>query len=129
MKTHTLIGSRALTRAIEGTVHPESLDFLYYARQMTESHHEKWDGSGYPHGLSGIDIPLAGRLMALADVYDALVCKRVYKRSFSHAEAQEIILKKRVNQFDPEVIDAFVAKNEEFIRISQKFADEYFPDQ
>jgi adenylate cyclase len=129
MKTHTLIGARALTRAIDGTAHPESLDFLRYARLMTESHHERWDGSGYPHGLSGRDIPLAGRLMALADVYDALVCKRIYKRNFSPAEAEEIILKKCVNQFDPEVIDAFVATNEEFIRISRKFADEYFPEQ
>lgn len=128
MKTHPLIGARALTRAIEGTARPEGLDFLYYARQMIESHHEKWDGSGYPHGLSGTDIPLAGRLMALADVYDALVSKRVYKRSFSHAEAQEYIIKESGKHFDPEVIAAFEAENEEFIRIARKFADEIPPD-
>lgn len=129
IKTHTLIGAHALERAINLTEHPESLDFLHYAQQMTESHHEKWDGSGHPHGLSGTDIPLAGRLMALADVYDALVCKRVYKGSFSHADAKEFILKGSGTHFDPDVVAAFVAKNEEFIRVSEKFADEYFPDQ
>jgi adenylate cyclase len=124
MKTHTLIGAHALATAIDGTVHPENLDFLHYAQQMIESHHEKWDGSGYPHGLSGTDIPLAGRLMALADVYDALVFTRVYKKKISHAEAKEIILNETGRHFDPEVIAAFVAKDEEFIRISRKFADE-----
>lgn len=129
IKTHTLIGARALTSAINSTAHPESLSFLYYAQQMTESHHERWDGSGYPHGLSGTDIPLAGRLMALADVYDALVCKRVYKPPFSHEEANEFILKESGRYFDPEVVAAYVAKNDEFVSIAQKFADEYFPDK
>jgi adenylate cyclase len=129
IKTHTLIGARALTRAINATAHPESLYYLHYAQQMIESHHEKWDGSGYPHGLSGTDIPLAGRLMALADAYDAIVSKRVYKRNFSHAEANQIILKGSGQHFDPDVIAAFVSKNEEFIHISRKFADEYFSDQ
>jgi len=128
MQSHTLIGARALSRAIDGMTHPDHLDFLHYARQMAESHHEKWDGSGYPHGLSGTDIPLAGRLMALADVYDAIICERVYKRTFSHDEARKIILKLGENHFDPEVLDAFVAKNDEFISISRKFADERFAD-
>jgi HD-GYP domain-containing protein (c-di-GMP phosphodiesterase class II) len=124
MKTHTLIGAAAITRAMRGSARPESLEFLHFARQMIESHHEKWDGSGYPHGLSGADIPLAGRLMALADVYDALVFKRIYKRSFTHEEAQENILAESGLHFDPEVIAAFIAKNEDFRRISRMFADE-----
>jgi HD-GYP domain-containing protein (c-di-GMP phosphodiesterase class II) len=124
MKTHTLIGAAAITRAMQGSARPESLEFLHFARQMIESHHEKWDGSGYPHGLSGADIPLAGRLMALADVYDALVFKRVYKRPFTHEEAQEAILAESGHHFDPEVIAAFTAKNEDFRRISRMFADE-----
>jgi len=127
MKTHTLIGAGAITRAIEESRRPESLDFLQYARQMIESHHEKWDGSGYPRGLRGTEIPLAGRLMALADVYDALVFKRIYKRGFSHAEAQETILAESGRHFDPEVIAAFMASNEEFISISRIFADHPVP--
>ena len=83
MKTHTLIGAHALSMTIGRTEHPENLDFLYYATQIIESHHEHWDGSGYPHGLRGQDIPLAGRLMALADVYDALVSRRIYKQVLS----------------------------------------------
>ncbi len=129
IKTHTLIGAKALTRAIDGTAHPEGLDFLHYARQMIESHHERWDGNGYPYGLCGADIPLAGRLMALADVYDALVSKRIYKQIYSHAEAKDIIMKETGYQFDPEVVAAFVAKSDEFISISKMFADENFSDQ
>jgi HD-GYP domain-containing protein (c-di-GMP phosphodiesterase class II) len=123
MKTHTLIGAEALARAIRGTEHPENLDFLSYARQMIESHHERWDGRGYPHGLSGNDIPLAGRLMALADVYDALVSMRVYKRDFSHEDAKEIILSEAGRHFDPDVIAAFEARSEEFQQIARAFAD------
>lgn len=129
MKNHTLIGACALKNAISGVAHPEKLNFLYYAEQMVASHHEKWDGSGYPHGLSGTDIPLAGRLMALADVYDALLCKRSYKRTYSHADAMETILAESGRHFDPEVIEAFVAKNEEFLKISQQFVDEYVPEE
>jgi len=127
IRTHTLIGAHALTKAISGIAHPEGLDFLHYARQMIESHHERWGGNGYPHGLSGTDIPLAGRLMALADVYDALVSKRVYKGTLSHAEAQEIIQKESGYYFDPEVVAAFTAENEEFLRISRQFADKTIP--
>jgi adenylate cyclase len=124
MKTHTLIGSQALSKTIGGTEHPEKLEFLNYALQMAESHHEKWDGSGYPRGLSGSDIPLAGRLMALADAYDALISKRVYKRDFSHEEAREQILAGAGTHFDPDVVAAFMAQSGEFIRIAREFADE-----
>jgi adenylate cyclase len=128
IKTHTFIGARAITKAINETAHTESLHYLHYARQMIESHHEKWDGSGYPHGLRGTEIPLAGRLMALADAYDAIVSKRVYKREYSHAEAKEMIIKKSGQHFDPEVVDAFVAKNEEFYRIYLQFSDDFSED-
>jgi response regulator RpfG family c-di-GMP phosphodiesterase len=108
-------------KAVSGTGHPETLDFLHYARQMIESHHERWDGSGYPHGLSGTDIPLAGRLMALADVYDALISSR---RAFSHQEAKEYILNESGRMFDPEVVKAFIAREEEFMHIAEAFADD-----
>jgi len=124
MKTHTLIGSHALSKTIGGTDHPEKLEFLNYALQMAESHHEKWDGSGYPRGLSGSGIPLAGRLMALADAYDALISKRVYKRNCSHEEAREQILAGSGTHFDPDVVAAFMAQSGEFIRIAREFADE-----
>jgi len=128
MKTHVFIGARALTRAIDLSGHPESLDFLHYAQQMTISHHEKWDGSGYPHCLSGTNIPLSGRIMALADVYDALICKRVYKDSLSHAYAKETITKESGRHFDPEIVSAFLETDEEFRRVSEMFADEYYAD-
>jgi adenylate cyclase len=123
MKTHTLIGARSIIKAIDGNAHPEGLDFLHVALQMVESHHEKWYGCGYPNGLSGTDIPLPGRLMALADAYDAIVSKRIYKRVFSHTEAKDLILKDSGSHFDPDVVAAFVAKSEEFIIISRKFTD------
>lgn len=123
MKEHTLIGAEALTRTIGAFGHPESNDFLHYAQDMIESHHERWDGSGYPHGLRGEEIPLAGRLMALADVYDALRSRRVYKQEFSHKEARELILRDSGKRFDPDVVAAFIAASEEFARIAREFAD------
>jgi adenylate cyclase len=123
MKTHTLIGAHSLSRTIGGTPHPENLDFLTYASQMTESHHEHWDGSGYPHGLKGQEIPLAGRLMALADVYDALISKRIYKQDFSHEEAKDMIIKESGKQFDPEVVAAFIEREKDFIRVAKKYDD------
>lgn len=124
MKTHTLIGAHALTKSIGDPSHLEQPDFLQFARQMIESHHERWDGNGYPHGLRGKEIPLAGRLMALADVYDALVSRRTYKHQFSHAEALDIIRKDSGSQFDPDIVAAFVARNDEFSRIAQEFTDD-----
>lgn len=123
MKTHTLIGSHAISMTIEGNEHPENLDFLYYASQMIQSHHEHWDGSGYPDGLKGQDIPLAGRLMALADVYDALISNRIYKRDFSHEEAKDIIIKDSGKQFDPDIVAAFIAREMDFIIIAKEFDD------
>ena len=121
MKSHTVLGSQSLEvaeRALGTT------SFLRYAKEIAETHHEKWDGSGYPRGLSGEDIPLSGRLMAVADVYDALISKRVYKPAFSHDKAKGIILKGRGSHFDPALIDAFLACEQEFVRIANEFADD-----
>ncbi len=92
--------------------------FLRVARDIIHSHHERWDGSGYPMGISGEDIPKAARLMALADVYDALTTERVYKEAISHEKAKQIILESRESHFDPAVVDAFLARQDEFKRIS-----------
>jgi CHASE2 domain-containing sensor protein len=123
MQSHTSIGAEALTRIVVGTGHPEKQAFLDYARQMTESHHERWDGDGYPRRLRGQEIPLAGRLMALADVYDALISKRVYKKELSHAEVREFIARQSGSQFDPDVVAAFEARSEAFFKVAQEFAD------
>jgi len=119
MKTHTLIGAQAIARILIGTEHPEKHDFLSFAQQMIISHHEWWDGCGYPYGLRGEEIPLAGRLMALADVYDASISQRTYKSGLSHDQVRDEILRKSGSQFDPDIVDAFVAKNEEFLETSQ----------
>ena len=120
MKTHASLGSEALKQA-EETLGETS--FLHYAREIALSHHEKWDGSGYPSGLTGKQIPLSGRLMAIADVYDALISKRVYKPAFTHDEAMKIINQGKGNHFDPELIDAMLSIEDEFIAIAQQFAD------
>lgn len=123
MQTHPLIGADALTRVVVGTGHPEKNTFLNYARQMIESHHERWDGKGYPHGLRGESIPLPGRLMALADVYDALISQRVYKKGMSHEQTREFILGNAGTHFDPDVVAAFMATEDAFIAVARQFAD------
>lgn len=124
MQSHPLIGAQALARVADGNSHPEKNALLDYARQMSESHHERWDGAGYPHGLKGAAIPLAGRLMALADVYDALVSRRVYKRAYSHEETRQYILDHSGTHFDPDVVVAFLVRDEEFNRVAQQLAEE-----
>jgi putative two-component system response regulator len=106
MKNHTLFGVRIIEAMQKET--PES-SFLSHAKILAGYHHEKWDGSGYPYGLKGLDIPLGGRLMAIADVYDALISVRPYKRPFTHEEAAQIIIKGRGIQFDPDLTDVFIA--------------------
>ncbi|WP_313034545.1 HD-GYP domain-containing protein, partial [Massilia alkalitolerans] len=101
-----------------------SNSFLMFAREIAHSHQEKWDGSGYPENLSGDAIPVSARLMAVADVYDALISRRVYKPPFSHAQSLEIMRQGRGTHFDPDVLDAFFALEAEFARIAQEFADE-----
>ncbi len=121
MKKHARYGYEAILRAEEQL---GSTSFLRVAREIALTHHEKWDGSGYPDGLQGDDIPVAGRLMALADVYDALISKRVYKEAFKHEQAVAEIIKALGSHFDPDVVDAFNALQDQFWVIAQKFSDE-----
>jgi len=120
MKTHSSIGANALGQAREMA---ENEPVLQYAEDLAGNHHEKWDGSGYPTGLQGDKIPLAGRLMAIADVYDALIAKRVYKEPFTHEKAVGIILEGRGVHFDPHLVDLFEEVQEEFRLTALKLAD------
>jgi putative two-component system response regulator len=97
--------------------------FLVFAREIAFTHQEKWDGSGYPQGIAGEEIPIPGRLMAVADVYDALISKRVYKTPFTHSKAFSIIEEGRGSHFDPDITDAFLEIQEKFRDIALKFAD------
>ncbi len=117
MKQHTLIGGATLAAAAEA--HPGA-KFLKIARDIALTHHEKWDGSGYPEGLRGEEIPLCGRIVALADVYDALTTARVYKPAYTHDVARSIILEGRAKHLDPDVVDAFLACEDQFIKIHQR---------
>ncbi|MGV2872523.1 HD-GYP domain-containing protein [Colwellia sp. E150_009] len=121
MKLHSTYGHDAIEAAIN-TMHTNN-NFLRFAKEIAYGHHEKWDGSGYPLGLSGDDIPLSARLMALADVYDALISKRVYKPAFSHDKSVAIILEGKGSHFDPEIVDAFMRIQQACYETSQKYAD------
>jgi len=121
MKGHAIIGADALKVAEERL---GSNSFLRLAREISLTHHEKWDGSGYPAGLRGEQIPLSGRLMAVADVYDALISKRVYKPAFSHQKAMDIIRAGRGAHFDPDVIDSLDAIEDQFREIARKYSDQ-----
>jgi putative two-component system response regulator len=121
MKSHVELGRNALASAIaEGGT---STDFLKCAIDIIRGHHEKWDGSGYPKGLSGEEIPLSARIMAVADVYDALTTRRIYKPAFAHELAMQIILDGRGQHFDPRIVDAFGRCYADFRRISETYAD------
>lgn len=120
MKKHTIYGRDAIAAA-EKRLGGNS--FLKIAREIAESHHEKWDGSGYPLGIKEEEISVFGRLMAIADVYDALVCKRVYKPPFSHKKAASIIIEGAGTHFDPKMVEAFTEIQEEFRRIALEFAE------
>ena len=120
MKKHTLYGKEIVDSARRGQGEVEFFDTI---SEIAYTHHEKWDGSGYPEGLSGEDIPLSGRLMALADVYDALISKRHYKEAFSHEKARGIILEGRGTHFDPAIVDCFFTIEEQFIHIAAVFKD------
>ncbi len=121
MKTHTTLGRDAIEKA-EKELGLE-VPFLKAAKEIALYHQEKWDGSGYPEGLSGEDIPLSARLMAVADVYDALVSRRVYKEGMSHQQAVEIIRNGQGNHFDPDLVGAFLELQDEFQKISRLYAD------
>jgi putative two-component system response regulator len=121
MKTHSKLGFDAIEKAEHGTDYP--LEFLKIAKDIAHYHHEKWDGSGYPEGLAGEAIPIPARLMALADVFDALITKRIYKAPFPFQQAVAIIYEGRNNHFDPAIVDAFLAGLQEFEAVSVRHAD------
>jgi PAS domain S-box-containing protein len=121
MKTHTTLGRDAILAAEKLLDEPNS--FLQFAREIAHYHQEKWDGSGYPEGLRGEQIPLSARLMAVADVYDALISRRVYKPAFPHEKAVAIIGEGRGTHFDPEIADAFLAIAGEFRDIARRYED------
>lgn len=122
MKTHASLGAEAISVA-EREMGRGETSFLRYAREIAAFHHEKWNGKGYPHGLAGEDIPLSGRLMAVADVYDALICARVYKPAFEHEKAKSILVEGRGSHFDPDIIDAFLRTEDKFVEIANRFKD------
>jgi putative two-component system response regulator len=124
MKLHTIYGGDALDQA-EKRLGGNS--FLQVAREIAYYHHERWDGTGYPNGLSEEEIPLCGRIMAVADVYDALISKRCYKPPFSHAKAVELIVQGSGSQFDPNIIDVFKEVNDSMRILAMKKIDD--PEQ
>lgn len=121
MKTHSTLGRDAIEHAERslGT----RVKFLATAKEIALYHHEKWNGSGYPHGLSGDAIPISARLMAVADVYDALISRRIYKEVMPHEQAVEIIRNDSGAHFDPDIIDAFFEIQEQFRSIAMTYAD------
>lgn len=121
MKTHTTIGETVLNTLDKNVLDEE--DVIIKAIRIAGGHHEKWDGSGYPRGLLGDNIPLEARIMSLADMYDALLSKRVYKDAWTHEQATQEILSKRGSQFDPAIVDAFIAEQDRFQEIAQIYRD------
>lgn len=121
MKTHAKLGRDAIEQAERDVDRP--LDFLVMAKDIAHYHHERWDGGGYPEGLAGDAIPIAARLMALADVFDALISQRVYKPPMSFEDAYTIIAAGRGTHFDPDVVDAFIARFDEFCQIAIRYGE------
>jgi len=117
MKNHTVFGMKVIQKIGESTT---ERTFLHHAEILAGSHHEKWNGTGYPLGLSGENIPLQGRLMAIADVYDALTNERPYKPAFSHEEAVRIIRNDSGTHFDPNLVNVFLAYEKAFESVSRK---------
>ena len=122
IKRHTLLGGDAI-KAIEYQI--EGKSFLQMGKEIAYNHHEKWDGSGYPTGLKSEDIPLAARIVALADVYDALTTKRFYKPAYTHEKSRQIIIGLRSTHFDPEIVDVFLQLEADFNRIRVEQYREY----
>lgn len=121
MKTHTTIGADTL-RAVDAR-HVGN-EFIRMGIEIAEGHHEQWDGSGYPNGVSGEDIPLSARILALADVYDALTSERCYKKAFTHEVSREIILEGDGQHFDPDIVKAFIETEHKFVEIRSRYRDE-----
>jgi putative two-component system response regulator len=120
MKEHTTIGAHTLNAALQQF---PGVKFLEMARDIALTHHERWDGLGYPRKLAGEQIPLCGRIMALADVYDALTSKRVYKAAYSHEIARSIIVDEIGRQFDPDLVEAFSRSESDFIALRNKLTE------
>lgn len=120
IKTHTILGGDAL-KEVEAKVSGQS--FLTIATEIAYYHHERWDGKGYPHGLEGTDIPLSARITALADFFDAVTTKRVYKPAFSLEQTKALIIEGRGCQFDPDVVDAFLLRINDFTEIKKRIVD------
>jgi len=121
IKTHAAFGEKVIQKLKEKT---SDSDFVEYARIFASTHHERWDGKGYPNGLHYENIPLLGRIMAVADVYDALVTDRPYKKAFSHEKAVQIIVEGKGTHFDPALIDLFETINGEFEKIAEGYREE-----
>ena len=121
MKTHCKLGRDAIQQAEDRL--GLKVDFLTVAKEIAYGHQEKWDGSGYPEGLSGDDIPVSARLMAVADVYDALISRRVYKEGMPHEKAMQIITEGRGKHFDPDMVDAFLAIADKFQDVALRYVD------
>jgi putative two-component system response regulator len=121
MKTHAKLGSDAIEQAERDTAEP--VEFLSLAKEIAHYHHERWDGTGYPEGLAGDSIPIAARLMALADVFDALICRRVYKPPMPYELAHEIIVSESGTHFDPDIVDAFIEHFDRFKAIAEAYAE------
>jgi putative two-component system response regulator len=117
MKLHTIEGTRIIDRMIQHTGEEE---FLRNAKLFAEYHHERWDGKGYPHGLEGEEIPLQGRILAIVDVYDALVSRRPYKEPFPHEKAIEIIMDEAGKQFDPKIMEVFLGIKDQFRSVREE---------
>lgn len=126
MKKHTDYGHDVISQAESSFAHTDR-GFLRFAREITRGHHERWNGTGYPQGLAGEAIPLAARLMAVADVYDALISKRVYKEAFPHEQAIALMIAERGRHFDPDMTDALAAVAGKFHDVARSFSDESVP--
>ncbi len=122
MRTHAALGAQAIERALAEV--GRGVDFLRYAKEIAHWHHERWDGTGYPDRLTGDAIPLAARLMALADVFDALISRRVYKDPMAPETARAIIAAQRGGHFDPDLVDLFLEGFDAFVDIAERHADE-----
>lgn len=122
MQRHCEYGRNAIARAVAG-LGSDNRSYLHYAIQIAYSHHERWNGKGYPEGLNGDAIPVAARLMAIADVYDALISKRVYKEAFPHQQAVDMIAAERGSHFDPDMVDAFLRITAQFEEITFSYRD------
>jgi len=123
MKSHTSLGMHALALAEQAMGEEFGSTFLTFAKEIAHSHHERWDGTGYPQGLAGDAIPTGARLMAVADVYDAMISRRVYKPPFAHTQAVKAILDARGGHFEPRIVDAFLARQEDFRQMALANAD------